>query len=226
MTVYAYLRVSTEEQDLTNQKFGVEKYAEQKGFSEVTYYEDKVSGFKKPWQERGLGKIVLNAKAGDIILIPEISRIGRTVLQVLQFLETTTRSNVSVHIVKSNMVMDGSISSRLLAMVLGFAAEIERDLISVRTTEALAKRKASGLPMGRPKGSYGKSLKLKAHEADIKRWLKVGMPKKMMAQLLECSLGTLYAFLEANELGEYITTRTKNEPKELTTTTTTETTTS
>ncbi len=100
-----------------------------------------------------------------------------------------------IHIAKQRMVLDGSRQSRITATVLGLAAEIERELISQRTIEALARRKAEGKPLGRPKGRKATSLKLDAKEAEIRGYLAKGISKRSIAKLVECSPSTLYDWL-------------------------------
>ncbi len=153
MVTYAYLRVSTNQQDVDNQRHGILEYANQKNLGHLEFVSDSVSGQKR-WRERELGKLLTNTtKAGDIILLAEISRMARSTLQVLEILECCMQRELIVHIAKQQMVLDDKLPSRITATVLGLAAEIERELISMRTKEALAKRKASGKPLGRPKGS-------------------------------------------------------------------------
>ncbi|MFZ2407544.1 MAG: recombinase family protein, partial [Methylobacter sp.] len=148
-STYAYIRVSTDKQDLDNQRHGVIAYAQKNNLEPLTFIDDTVTG-KKNWRERELGKLLEQAKAGDVLLVAEISRLARSTLQVLEILQEAARKEIVVHVAKSNMVMDGSLNSKITAVVLGLAAEIEREFISARTTEALAKRKAAGLPLGRP----------------------------------------------------------------------------
>jgi DNA invertase Pin-like site-specific DNA recombinase len=105
-----------------------------------------------------------------------------------------------VHIAKQQMVLDGSIQSRITATVLGLAAEIEREMISLRTTEALAKRKAAGLPLGRPKGTPAARRKLDAREGEIRSYLTKGISKRSIAKLVECAPSTLYDWLARRNL--------------------------
>jgi DNA invertase Pin-like site-specific DNA recombinase len=133
---------------------------------------------------------------GDLVIFAEISRMARSTLQVLEMLECCMRRGISVHIAKQQMILDGSMPSRIAATVLGLAAEIEREFISLRTTEALAKRKAEGKPLGRPKGRKSTSLKLDASEALIQIYLAKGISKRSIAKLLDCSPSTLYDWLE------------------------------
>ena len=154
MKIYAYLRVSTDAQDVDNQKHGILEYANKRGMANLIFVEDTVSGQKK-WQLRKLGELVRNAEKGDILIFAEISRMARSTLQVLEIMEHCTKREIEVHVTKQNMILDKSMSSRITVTVLGMAAEIEREFISIRTKEALAKRKAAGLPMGRPVRASG-----------------------------------------------------------------------
>jgi DNA invertase Pin-like site-specific DNA recombinase len=107
---------------------------------------------------------------------------------------------INVHIAKQGMVLDGSMQSRITATVLGLAAEIERELIVLRTTEALAKRKAEGKILGRPKGRQSTHLKLDQKEAEIRNYLNKGISKRSIAKLVDCSPSTLYDWLERKHL--------------------------
>lgn len=203
MNIFAYIRVSTDKQDLDNQKFGVMEYAKKKKYTPIIFFEDQVSG-KKSWKERGLKKLIDQTKKGDVLLVSEISRLARSTLQVLEFLQEAANKEISVHIVKSNMIMDDSLNSKITAVVLGLAAEIERDFISARTTEALAKRKAEGLPIGRRKGSVNLTKKLDKRKDDIIDMLSKGIYKTEIAKFAECTPETLYRWMYANNLARYI----------------------
>lgn len=200
MTIYAYLRVSTNQQDVDNQRHGILEYANQKSLGHLEFIADSVSGQKR-WRDRELGKLLAKtAQSGDTIVFAEISRMARSTLQVLEILECCMQRGVSVHIAKQRMVLDDSMPSRITATVLGLAAEIERELISIRTTEALAKRKAAGKTLGRPKGRQSASLKLDAKEQEIKVYLAKGISKRSIAKLVDCAPSTLYNWLKRNQL--------------------------
>lgn len=203
MTTLAYIRVSTDKQDLDNQRHGVIEYAKKHSLEPLTFFEDTASG-KKSWRDRDIGKLIESAKKDDILLVAEISRLARSTLQVLEILQECAKKELAVHVAKSNMVMDGSLNSRITAVVLGLAAEIEREFISSRTTEALARRKAEGLPLGRPKGSKNVSKKLDKDKDKIIEMLKKGVHKVSIARMLDCSNETLYSFLENNGLQRFI----------------------
>jgi DNA invertase Pin-like site-specific DNA recombinase len=195
VTTFAYLRVSTDQQDLDNQRHGILEYANNHRLGPLEFVEDAVSG-RVGWRERAVGELLLETTSeDDLVLFAEVSRMGRSTLQVLEMLETCMKRGLIVHIAKQCMVLDGSMQSRITATVLGLAAEIERELISQRTSEALARRKAAGKPLGRPKGRKAASLKLDPKEAEIRGYLAKGISKRSIAKLVECSPSTLYDWL-------------------------------
>src|SRR5688572_21493581 len=151
MTNFAYLRVSTDQQEVKNQKFCILEYCNKNNLGSMKFIEDTVSG-KVAWQNRTIGQIMEKASKGDLIVVSEISRLGRSALQVLEILEAAAKKEIAVHIAKNYLVMDGSMQSTITATILGLAAQIEREFISSRTKDALAKRKAEGFKLGRPKG--------------------------------------------------------------------------
>ena len=198
MTNFAYLRVSTDQQDIQNQKFGILDYCNQNNLNPIKFIEDTASG-KIAWQDRAIGKIMEKAAKGDLVVVSEISRLGRSTLQVLEILETAAKKKISVHIAKNRIVVDGSIQSTITATVLGLAAQIERDFISSRTKEALAKRKADGFKLGRPKGQ-SQLLKLDSSCDEITGYIKKGINKRAISKLIECSPSTLYLWLKRRKL--------------------------
>ncbi len=202
MVTYAYLRISTNQQDVDNQRHGILEYANQKSLGHLEFVEDSVSGHKQ-WRERQLGQLLTKtAVAGDVIIFAEISRMARSTLQVLSILECCMQRELIVHIAKQQMVLDDKLPSRITATVLGLAAEIERELISLRTKEALAKRKAAGKPLGRPKGRQSAKLKLDPRKQEIQMYLDKGISKRSIAKLVDCAPSTLYYWLERHQLSK------------------------
>jgi DNA invertase Pin-like site-specific DNA recombinase len=195
MANYAYLRVSTDQQDIEKQKHGILIYANQQGIANLEFVEDVASG-KLNWQKRKIGTLIESMATGDTIIFSEVSRIARSVLQVLEMLAEAQKKEINVHIAKQNMRFDGSLNSRITATILGLAAEIEREFISMRTKEALAKLKKDGVTLGRPAGGLSKKLKLDAHKAEITKYLKKGISNRSIAKLIECSETTLYLWLK------------------------------
>jgi len=209
MAVYAYLRVSTDAQDVENQKHGILEYANAHDLGKVVYIEDNASG-KLNWTERKLGGLINEtATAGDTVLFAEFSRIGRSTLQVLEVLKSALELNIQIHIAKDKIVMDDSIQSTIYATVLGLAAEIERNFIALRTKESIAKRRqeiaekgyflnAKGekvTQLGRPRGKASVT-RLDKHEKEIKSYLKKGVSKRSIARIVECAPNTLYTWLK------------------------------
>jgi len=142
MAVYAYLRVSTDQQDVDNQRYGVLVYANARGLGPLQFVEDTASG-RLAWRERAVGRLLTETtQAGDVVLFAEVSRMARSTLQVLEMLACCMQRGVHVHIAKQYMVLDGSLPSRITATVLGLAAEIEREFIAMRT--AGGAREAAG----------------------------------------------------------------------------------
>jgi DNA invertase Pin-like site-specific DNA recombinase len=198
MTNFAYLRVSTNHQDVKNQKLGVLEYCNSHGITPLKFVEDTVSG-KTSWHERAIGKMLEKSVTGDVIIVAEVSRLGRSTLQVLEILEAAAQKGISVHIAKNRMVMDGSMQATITATILGLAAQIEREFISARTKEALSKSKIDGVKLGRPKGQ-AELLKLDAFHDDIAGYLKKGINKRAIAKLIECSPSTLYKWLKRRHI--------------------------
>ena len=200
MPNYAYLRVSTDKQDVDNQKHGILEYANQHRISGLKFIEDTVSG-KKKWRDRKLGELIHSLCAGDTIVFAEVSRMARSTLQVLEILELCMEKDVNVYIAKQQMRLDGTMQSRITATVLGLAAEIEREFISLRTREALAARKASGMILGRPKGP-ATNTKLDKHRNAIVDYLAKELSVRSIAKLIEEPATTVNDYIRRHKLRE------------------------
>jgi DNA invertase Pin-like site-specific DNA recombinase len=197
--VIGYLRVSTTDQDTDKNKAAILKFAnDMKWGKHVEFEEEKVSGMKS-WKKRKLKEVVDSMKVGDILIVPELSRLGRSLVEVLEVLNVLKDKNVSVFSVKENFELNGSdIQSKVMRTMLGLFAEIERDLISARTKEGLAARRASGKPLGRPKGT-GKS-KLDQYQPEIVTLIKDGVPKSFIARRYKISAVALHNWLKKHGL--------------------------
>lgn len=198
MSNFAYLRVSTDMQDNQNQKLSILDYCNSSHLSPLKFVEDTVSG-KVSWKERKIGEILNQAKKGDVIVVAEVSRLGRSALQVLEILEFAANHKISVHVAKNRFVMDGSMQATITATILGLAAQIEREFISLRTKEALAKRKQDGKSLGRPKG-LAQKLKLDQRTEEIIGYLKKGISKRSIAKFIECSPSSLYTWIKRRRI--------------------------
>ena len=195
---YAYIRVSTDKQDLENQKFEILKYANAKKLGNVEIIEETVSG-RKSWKKRRLGELVDELRKGDVLIITELSRLGRSMLEIMELLSILLRKGVELHIVKNNQVFKDDLYSKVFAMVFSIAAEIERELISQRTKEALHRRKAEGKPLGRPKGSY--SSRLEPYREQIEEFLSKGVSISSIAKIIGVPYTTLYSYLQRRKKG-------------------------
>jgi len=173
-----YLRVSTIDQDLEKNKANILHLANSKDLGKVHFIEEKVSG-KVSWRKRKIAAILEELRNGDNIIISELSRLGRSMLECMEILSITIDKGINLYAVKGNWHLDHSIQSKIIAMAFSMAAEIERDLISQRTKEALQARKEKGLKLGRPKGP-GKS-KLDKFQPEIEALLANGSTQKFIA---------------------------------------------
>ena len=193
----AYLRVSTADQNTEKNKKEILLFANDRKFGNVDFVEETVSG-KKSWKERKIKSIIDELGEDDRLIVPELSRLGRSMLEIMQILAEAKERGIHIYDIKGNWELNGSIQSKVMAMVFSIAAEIERDLISSRTKEALKARKAAGIKLGRPKGP-GKS-KLDKYREEIIALLKSGSTKTYLARKYETSLPNFYNWLKKNEI--------------------------
>ena len=193
----AYLRVSTIDQDTEKNKNEILRLANDKDFGKVVFIEEKASG-KKSWKKRKIKKIIDDLSDGDRLIVPELSRLGRSMLEIMEMLSIARQKGIYIYAVKGGWELNGSIQSKVMAMAFSIAAEIERDLISKRTKEALKARKAQGIKLGRPKGP-GKS-KLDGHREEIIALLKNGSTRKYVAKRYGTTSPNLHNWLKKNEI--------------------------
>lgn len=178
--VIGYLRVSTTDQDLSKSEASILKYANENDLGKVSFISEKVSGTKS-WKNRKLREVVDSLSAGDVLIVPELSRLGRSLVEVLEVLNLLKDMNVSVYSTKERFQLNGKdISCKVISTMLALFSEIERDLISARTKEGLEEAKRKGKLLGRPKGP-GKS-KLDKFSVEILALLRNGSRKNFIAQ--------------------------------------------
>ena len=193
-----YLRVSTTDQDLEKFKADILKFANDRDFGRVTFVEEKISGLKS-WRKRKLNDLVNDMTAGDVLIVPELSRLGRSLRDVLDVLNELTEQEVNVYSVKENFQINGDdIQSKVMRTMFGLFGEIERDLISMRTREGLKAARAQGKILGRPPGP-GKS-KLDQHRPEIVALLKTGSTKKYVAARFKTSAPNLWNWMRKNKI--------------------------
>lgn len=193
--VYTYIRVSTDKQHTYNQKFEIERYLIANNISNVRWVEEVISGTKKT-KDRKLGKLLKKMKKDDILIVSEISRLGRDLLNIMNILHYAMDKEMKIIAIKENYSLGNDINSKVLAFAFGLSAEIERKLISSRTKEALAKRKADGIVLGRPRSK--ECLKLSEQKDLVFELMKSGAPKTQIIEKLGVKRASLYNFLKRN----------------------------
>ena len=195
MAVIGYIRVSTDKQTYAHQRFEIEQYAKNYGFNIDDWVEEKISS-RKALKNRKLGTLLENLGENDILITCEISRLGRSLLEVMRILETCLNKNCQVWTLKENYRLGNDIQSKVLAFAFSLAAEIERNLISQRTKSSLANLKASGKKLGRPFFAESKKLKLSKNARKVRNLLAKGISKSQIAKILGVQRSTLRRFIE------------------------------
>lgn len=191
----AYLRVSTVDQDLGKNKSDILFFANENNLGKVHFVEEKISGAIH-WKKRELGSIIKSMSEGDHLIVSEFSRLGRSMLECMEIMSHCLEKKINLYAIKGQWRLDNSIQSKIIGMIFSIASEIERDLISKRTSEALRARKLKGLPMGRPKGT-GKS-KLDEYKDEIVALLSNGSSRVFIAKRYKTSIGNLHYWLKKN----------------------------
>lgn len=193
----AYLRVSTLEQDLEKNKYDILKLANDKNLGSVTWIEETVSG-RMSWRKRKIADILNNAQKGDNLIVSELSRLGRSMLECMEILSIAIDKGLHIYAVKGNWQLDNSIQSKITAMAFSMASEIERDLISQRTKEALIARRKAGVKLGRPRG-IGKS-KLDQFRPEIIALLQNGSTQRFIASRYNTTPANLSRWLKKHNI--------------------------
>lgn len=192
---YGYIRVSTDKQTVENQRYEINQFCERQQMFIDVWVEETISGTKTV-EERKLGKCVKKMKKGDILICAELSRLGRTLLMIMGLLNECMNRDIQVWTIKDNYRLGNDISSKVLAFAFGLSAEIERNLISQRTKEALARLKAEGVILGRPKGRKSSKTKLTGQEKKIKQLLAKKISFSAISRLLGVHRLTVAAFVK------------------------------
>lgn len=192
--IYGYIRVSTDKQTVENQRFEILTFAKRENLQIDGWVEETVSGTKDP-SKRKLGPLLNDLRSGDLLICAELSRLGRSLFMILDVLNQCMKKDVRVWTIKDNYRLGDDISSKVLAFAFGLSAEIERNLISQRTKEALARKKAEGVVLGRPRGSHNAFVKLSGQEDRIRRLFNRGFSQRRIAKRLKVDRNTLAKFL-------------------------------
>lgn len=190
------MRVSTEKQFLANQKEEILRFAEKNGLAIDKWYTETVSGSVST-KERKLAPLLRQMKPGDTLIVTEISRLSRTLLEIMTILNSCIKKQVVLYSTKEGYVFQNDINSKVLGFAFGLMAEIERNLISMRTKEALARRKQEGVALGRRKGDNPKLQLLHDNRKYILKQARGGAKHAKLAREFGVSRTTMFRFLKA-----------------------------
>jgi DNA invertase Pin-like site-specific DNA recombinase len=193
--IYGYIRVSTDKQTVDNQRFEINRFCSTNNLKIEQWIEETISGTKSP-EKRLLGSLLAEVRAGDLIVCSELSRLGRSLFMIMSILNQLMTNDVRIWTIKDNYRLGDNIQSKVLAFAFGLSAEIERDLISQRTKEALARKRAEGKILGRPFGSKSSRVKLSGNEQLIMGMLARRISKTAIGRIFGVNRVTVDAFLK------------------------------
>ena len=195
--IYGYIRVSSDKQTVENQRFEINNFCEREHLHIDGWIEETISG-TKAYNKRQLGVLLKKVQKDDLIICAELSRLGRSLFMIMEILSLCMKKECKVWTIKDNYRLGDDIQSKVLAFAFGLSAEIERNLISQRTKEALARKKAEGVVLGRPKGRKTSPQKHKLHgkEVLIDELLKQDVSKRQIAKICKVDRNTLARFLK------------------------------
>lgn len=191
---YGYIRVSSDKQTVENQRFEIQNFAKNNNIKIDGWIEETISGTKN-YDKRELGKLLKKVKKDDLIICAELSRLGRNLFMIMDILNNCMEKECKVWTIKDNYRLGDDIQSKVLAFAFGLSAEIERNLISQRTKEALARKRAEGVVLGRPKGRKSSKTKLSGKEDFIRELRNQGVTINEMARIYKVNRNTMSRFI-------------------------------
>ena len=194
---YGYIRVSSDKQTVENQRFEINNFCKRNGLLVDDWIEETISG-TKAYTKRQLGDLLRKVTRDDIIICSELSRLGRNLFMIMEILNICMTKECRVWTIKDNYRLGDDIQSKVLAFAFGLSAEIERNLISQRTKEALARKRAEGVILGRPKGSKTAPEKhpLYRKKQLIKGLLEEQISLRKIAKICKCDRNTLSRYIK------------------------------
>ena len=195
--IYGYIRVSSDKQTVENQRFEINNFCEREQLKIDGWIEETISGTKS-YNKRELGKLLNRVQKDDLIICAELSRLGRNLFMIMEILNLCMNKECRVWTIKDNYRLGDDIQSKVLAFAFGLSAEIERNLISQRTKEALARKKAEGVVLGRPKGKKTSPEKYKLHDKRIliEELLKNDVSQRQIAKICKVDRNTLARYIK------------------------------
>ena len=200
---YGYIRVSSDKQTVENQRFEIEQFCLRQGVQVDGWIEETVSGTKS-YDKRELGLLLDKIQKDDLIICSELSRLGRSLFMIMEILNQCMNKECRVWTIKDGYRLGDDIQSKVLAFAFGLSAEIERNLISQRTKEALARKKAEGVVLGRPKGRKSSKVKLSGKEMYIKELRSQGVSISEIARIYKVNRNTVSKFLQTMKESEEV----------------------
>ena len=201
--IYGYIRVSSDKQTVENQRFEIKQFALKNDLRIDGWIEETISGTKN-YDKRKLGKLLNKVKKDDVIICSELSRLGRNLFMIMEILNVCMTKECRVWTIKDNYRLGDDIQSKVLAFAFGLSAEIERNLISQRTKEALIRKKAEGVVLGRPKGRKSSHVKLTGKENVIRELLSQNVTQTQIAKIFKVNRNTVAKFISDNNLREKV----------------------
>lgn len=195
MAVIGYIRVSSNKQTLEHQKYEIEQFALQNNIVVDRWVMEKISS-RKALNKRQLGQLLDDLQPNDILIAAEISRLGRSLLEVMHILEYCLNKNCQVWTIKENYRLGNDIQSKVMAFAFGLSAEIERNLISQRTKASLESVRATGKRLGRPFSAQSKKLKLSRNTKKVKELLDMGLTRYRIAKIMQVKQTTVSRFIQ------------------------------
>lgn len=197
--IYGYIRVSSDKQTVENQRFEIDSFCKKQNIKVDKWIEETISGTQK-LERRKLGKLLHKMKKDDVLICSELSRLGRNLLMIMGILNECMNRDIQVWTIKDNYRLGSDINSKVLAFAFGLSAEIERNLISQRTKEALARKRAEGVVLGRPVGSKSSKTKLTGQEKKIQELLEKKVSYSAIGRILGVHRLTVSTFVKNNKL--------------------------
>ena len=203
--IYGYIRVSSDKQTVENQRFEINTFVARQNFKVDGWIEETISGVKA-YDKRELGKLLKHVKKDDLIICSELSRLGRNLFMIMEILNICRRVGCRVWTIKDNYRLGDDIQSKVLAFAFGLSAEIERNLISQRTKEALKRKRAEGVILGRPRGSHTSPEKHKLYPVRglIAQLLELGTPLKEIAKICKVDRNTVSRYIRSDVFLEFV----------------------
>lgn len=200
---YGYIRVSSDRQTVENQRFEIINFCRKENIIIDGWIEETISGTKS-YSKRQLGRLLKRIQKEDLIICAELSRLGRNLFMIMEILNICMSKEAKVWTIKDNYRLGDDIQSKVLAFAFGLSAEIERNLISQRTKEALARKRAEGVKLGRPKGRKNspEKYKLSGKETLIRELMREGVSSRRIAKICKVNRSTLGRFIIAKGLSD------------------------